>query len=142
MNPILKCSDWLKIIWTEQFETYHKNLKIRDVEQTPAIFIFFRFFLTIWKSSSSRSRKSEPKVSKLKSRFLKNSWRPKAGYILNSLWLKNTKFPKKVCGLIVNGQIKIFKNWKLRPKINMTCSSLAQTLYQPKAHKIFSAYIS
>ena len=40
---------------------------------------FSKIFLTIWKSSSSRSRKPESEVSKLKSRFLKKSWRSKNG---------------------------------------------------------------
>ena len=57
---------------------YFDNVINRDFKITLAILIFFsKFFLFIWKSSSSWSQKSENKVSKLNPRFLKSLEGPK-----------------------------------------------------------------
>ena len=73
----------LRRIFLDDFRYLKKRLNQTitwDFKITFAILIFFRkFFLTMWKSSSSRSRKPVSKVSKLNTRFFKNCSMAKNG---------------------------------------------------------------
>ena len=96
--------------WEEKPVRYYKKnytynnylLLFWDFKITFGILIFFQnFFLFLWKSSLSKSRKSESEFEKLNPRFLKNSWRfknpPKIAKLFKlRLWklfeMINTKF--------------------------------------------------
>ena len=84
-------------------------------------------FLFIWKSSLSRSQRSESEVSKFNPRFKKNSWRSKNGpkiarlflcfvYHLMKVMVPKLKIPKraakfflKFCNLRIFFKIEFFK---------------------------------
>ena len=74
------------------------------------ILFFSKKFVTIWKSSSSRSRKSESKASKLNPRFLTNSWKSKYGTKIVKLFLCFWTFTIfwKIEGVVLRPQTPIF----------------------------------